>query len=327
MLPRPNRMKRIAPLLLIACAISLPLAHAQDYPSKPIRIIVGFSSGTATDTMARLIGTKLSESWKVPVIVDNRLGAAGTISAGMAARANPDGYTLYMASTTLIVTPIFMTDVPYNAFQDFAPVSLMIDVPTVLVVSPQLGVQSVTELVELARSKPGALNYASTGQGTASHLAAELLKSMTGIKVTEVPYKVNAQAMADVSTKQVEMYYPNLILALPLIQSGRVKALAVTGATRTRALPDVPAMAESVPGYEAANWYGIVAPAHTPASVVSKLHAEISRILRTQDVRERLDTFGADVIAGTPGDLAKRMKTGYAKWGALFPDEAKKAAK
>ncbi|MDB5926685.1 MAG: Tricarboxylate transport protein TctC [Betaproteobacteria bacterium] len=320
-------MRTAALVLLIACSTVLPKAYAQDYPSKPIRIIVGFSSGTATDTMARLIGTKLSESWTVPVIVENRLGAAGTISAGMAARANPDGYTLYMASTTLIVTPVFMPDVPYDAFKDFAPVSLMIDVPTVLVVSPQLGVKSVKELVELARSRPGVLNYASTGQGTASHLAAELLKSMTGIKVTEVPYKVNAQAMADVSTKQVEMYYPNLILGLPLIQSGRVKALAVTGATRTRALPDVPAMAESVPGYEAANWYGIVAPAHTPANVISKLHGEISRILRTQDVRERLDTFGADVIAGSPADLAKRMKTGYAKWAALFPNEAKNASR
>jgi tripartite-type tricarboxylate transporter receptor subunit TctC len=320
-------MRTAALVLLIACSTVLTKAYAQDYPSKPIRIIVGFSSGTATDTMARLIGTKLSESWKVPVIVENRLGAAGTISAGMAARANPDGYTLYMASTTLIVTPVFMPDVPYDAFKAFAPVSLMIDVPTVLVVSPQLGVKSVKELVELARSRPGVLNYASTGQGTASHLAAELLKSMTGIKVTEVPYKVNAQAMADVSTKQVEMYYPNLILGLPLIQSGRVKALAVTGATRTRALPDVPAMAESVPGYEAANWYGIVAPAHTPANVISKLHGEISGILRTQEVRERLDTFGADVIAGSPADLAKRMKTGYAKWAALFPNEAKNSSR
>jgi tripartite-type tricarboxylate transporter receptor subunit TctC len=320
-------VKTLALAVAIGGLLSAPLGYSQDYPSRPIRIIVGFSSGTATDVMARLVGTKLSETWKIPVIVENRLGAAGTISAGMAARANPDGYTLYMASTTLIVTPIFMPDVPYNAFKDFAPVSLMIDVPTVLVVSPQLGVKTVKELIELARSKPGVLNYASTGQGTASHLGAELLKSMTRINITEVPYKVNAQAMTDVSTKQVEMYYPNLILALPLIQSGRVRALAVTGATRTRALPDVPAMAESVPGYEAANWYGIVAPARTPAAVISKLNAEINRNLKTQDMRDRLDTFGADVIAGSPDDLAKRMKTGYAKWAALFPDEARNASK
>ena len=302
-------------------------AHAQAYPTKPIRIIVGFSSGTATDTMARLVGSKLSEAWKVPVIVENRLGAAGTISAAAAAKANPDGYTLYMASTTLIVTPIFMSDVPYDAFRDFAPVSLMIDVPTVLVVSPQLGVNNVKELVALARSKPGALNYASTGQGTASHLAAELLKQMTGTKITDVPYKINAQAMADVSTQQVQMYYPNLILALPLIQGGRVKPLAVTGSTRTRALPDVPTMAESIPGYEAANWYGIVVPARTPQPVIAKLNGEISRILRLPDVKEKLDAFGADVVAGSPGDLAKRMKAGYAKWAALFPNQVRQSAK
>ncbi len=313
------------------CAIALmlagpiTLAHAQEYPAKPIRIVVGFTAGTATDTMARIIGMKLNESWQVPVVVENREGAAGTISAGLAARATPDGYTLYIASTTLIVTPIFLTNVPYNAFRDFAPISLMINVPTVLVVSPQLPVKSVKDLINLAKAAPGTINYASTGKGTASHLAAELLKSMAGINVTEVPYKVNAQAMSDVSSKQVEMYYPNLILALPYIQSGRVRALAVTGAARSRAVPEIPAMAETVPGYEAANWYGLAAPAHTPGKVIAKINAEVTRILRTPDVRERLDLFGADVIGGSPDDLAKRMKSGYAKWAALFPDEARKA--
>jgi tripartite-type tricarboxylate transporter receptor subunit TctC len=300
-------------------------AYAQDYPAKPVRIVVGFSAGTATDTMARIIGAKLNDSWKVPVVVENREGAAGTISAGMAARATPDGYTLYIASTTLIVTPIFITNVPYNAFKDFAPISLMIDVPTVLVVSPQLTVRSVKDLIDLAKANPGTLNYASTGKGTASHLAAELLKSMAGIRITEVPYKVNAQAMSDVSSKQIEMYYPNLILALPYIQNGRVRALAVTGAARSRAVPDIPAMAETVPGYEAANWYGLVAPVHTPAKVVAKINGEVTRILNMPEVRERLDLFGADVIGGSPDDLAKRMKSGYAKWGALFPAEAGKS--
>jgi tripartite-type tricarboxylate transporter receptor subunit TctC len=243
----------------------------------------------------------------------------------MAARATPDGYTLYIASTTLIVTPIFITNVPYNAFKDFAPVSLMIDVPTVLVVSPQLAVRSVKELIDLARANPASLNYASTGKGTASHLAAELLKSMAGIRITEVPYKINAQAMSDVSSKQVEMYYPNLILALPYIQNGRVRALAVTGVARSRAVPDIPAMAETVPGYEAANWYGLAAPAHTPARIVAKINTEVTRILKTPEVRERLDLFGADVIAGSPEDLARRMKSGYAKWAALFPMEAGKS--
>lgn len=315
-------------VLLMGTGLMAP-THAQDYPAKPIRIVVGFTAGTATDTMARIIGVKLNESWKVPVVVENREGAAGTISAGMAARATPDGYTLYIASTTLIVTPLFITNVPYNAFRDFSPVSLMIDVPTVLVVSPQLAIKSVKDLIDLAKASPGTINCASTGKGTASHLAAELLKSMAGIKVTEVPYKVNAQAMSDVSSKQIEMYYPNLILALPYIQTGRVRALAVTGAARSRAVPDIPAMAETLPGYEAANWHGLVAPAHAhapaPAKVIAKINAEVTRILQMPDVRARLDLFGADVIGGSPGDLAKRMKSGYAKWAALFPDEAGKA--
>ena len=320
-----KRMRMQLHAVLLMSTSLFTLAHAQDYPAKPIRIVVGFTAGTATDTMARIIGMKLNESWKVPVVVENREGAAGTISAGMAARATPDGYTLYIASTTLIVTPIFITNVPYNAFRDFAPISLMIDVPTVLVVSPQLAIKSVKDLINLAKASPGTINYASTGKGTASHLAAELLKSMAGIKVTEVPYKVNAQAMSDVSSKQVEMYYPNLILALPYIQSGRVRALAVTGAARSRAVPDIPAMAETVPGYEAANWYGLVAPAHTPAKVIARINAEVTRILQMPDVRERLDLFGADVIGGSPDALAKRMKSGYAKWSGLFPDEAGKA--
>ena len=318
-------MSKRWPALALIVASQLGLVHAQDYPAKPIRIVVGFTAGTATDTMARIIGAKLNESWKVPVVVENREGAAGTISAGMAARATPDGYTLYIASTTLIVTPIFITNVPYNALKDFSPISLMIDVPTVLVVSPQLPIRSVKDLINLAKASPGTINYASTGKGTASHLAAELLNSMAGIKVTEVPYKVNAQAMSDVSSKQVEMYYPNLILALPYIQSGRVRALAVTGAARSRAVPDIPAMAESVPGYEAANWYGLVAPAHTPGKVIGKINSEVTRILNLPDVRERLDLFGADVIGGSPEDLAKRMKSGYVKWAGVFPNEAGKA--
>jgi tripartite-type tricarboxylate transporter receptor subunit TctC len=281
---------------LTACAC------AQDYPAKSVRIVVGFSAGTATDTMARIIGAKLNDSWKVPVVVENREGAAGTISAGMAARASPDGYTLYIASTTLIVTPIFITNVPYNAFKDFAPISLMIDVPTVLVVSPQLTVRSVKDLIDLAKTSPGTLNYASTGKGTASHLAAELLKSMAGIRITEVPYKVNAQAMSDVSSKQIEMYYPNLILALPYIQNGRVRALAVTGTARSRAVPEIPAMAETVPGYEAANWYGLVAPAHTSAKVVAKINGEVTRILRMPDVH-----------AGAPRSLRCRRDWGFAR--------------
>jgi tripartite-type tricarboxylate transporter receptor subunit TctC len=301
-------MKLIGGTLTVLGALSALPAQAQPYPYKPIRWIVGFTPGTATDIVARMVGQKLTENWGQQVIVDNRVGAAGTISAGIVAKADPDGYTLYMAATTFVVTPYFMKGVSYDVFKDFDPVVFMVDLPTVLIVPPQLKLASVRDLIELAKSKPGQLNYATTGKGTASHLGAELLRSLARIDITEVSFKVASEGLTSVARGDVALYYPNLAAALPLIKQGRVKALAISSAKRSAAAPDIPPMADTLPGFDAATFYGVVVPKRTPQPVIVKLHDEIVKILALPDIRERLQGLGADVVAGSPQALHDRMR-------------------
>lgn len=316
----PHRRGQLQPLLLGAVALLATMgslaAAAQEYPYKPIRFLVGFTPGTATDIVARVVAAKLSDAWGKQVVVENREGAAGTISAAIAAQANPDGYTLYMAATTFVISPMFIK-VSYDVHKDFAPVILLVTVPTVLVVS-QSGPGSVKDLIALAKAKPAQLNYASTGKGTASHVAAELLRSMAGIDIVEVPYKSASVAQNGVVNGEVSLYYPNLAAALPLIRAGRLKALAVTGAARSRAAPDIPTMAETLPGYDAANWYGIVVPAKTPRQVIARLNAEAGKILQMPEVQERLLDLGMDVVGAPPQVLAQKMKAEGEKWRGLL---------
>jgi tripartite-type tricarboxylate transporter receptor subunit TctC len=307
-------------LAAVALTAALPAAAQQQaYPYKPIRYIVGFTPGTATDIVARIVGQKLSERWGQQVIVDNRVGAAGTISAAMVARADPDGYTLYMAASTFVVTP-FLMPVTYDIFKDFAPVILMVDLPTVLIVPPQLGVNSVKELIALAKSKPGSLNYADTGPGTSSQVGAELLRSLAGIDLTQVSFKSAADALNGVVRGDIGVYYPNLAAALPLIKQGRVKALAVSSAKRTTAAPDIPSMADSVPGFDSATFYGIVVPARTPKPIIAKLQAEVAAILELPDIREKLLGLGAEVISGSPQVLTDRMRKEHMQVGKLVKE-------
>lgn len=307
-------------LAAVVVTAELPVAaQTQPYPYKPIRYIVGFTPGTATDIVARIVGQKLSERWGQQVIVDNRVGAAGTISAAMVARADPDGYTLYMAASTFVVTP-FLMPVTYDIFKDFAPVILMVDLPTVLIVPPQLGVNSVKELIALAKSKPGALNYADTGPGTSSQVGAELLRSLAGINLTQVSFKSAADALNGVVRGDIGVYYPNLAAALPLIKQGRVKALAISSAKRTAAAPDIPSMADSVPGFDSATFYGIVVPARTPKPLIAKLNAEVAAILELPDIREKLLGLGAEVISGPPHALADRMRKEHTQVGKLVKE-------
>jgi tripartite-type tricarboxylate transporter receptor subunit TctC len=313
-------MKRSLKAAMIACAFAATAAGAQSYPEKPLRFIVGFTPGTATDIVARMVGVKLTERWGQQVIVDNRVGAAGTISAGIAARAEPDGYTLYMAATTFVVSPFFMAGVTYDIFKDFEPVILMVDLPTVLIVPPQLQLNSVKDLVALAKSRPGKLNYATTGKGTASHLGAELLRSLTGVDIVEVPFKSAADALNGVVRGDLALYYPNLAAALPLIKQGRVKALAVSSAKRSQAAPDVPAMAESVPGFDSSTFYGMVVPARTPKAVIAKLNSEVAAVLALPDVRERLVGLGADVLGGPPQALSDRMRAEHKRFSTLVKE-------
>jgi tripartite-type tricarboxylate transporter receptor subunit TctC len=299
-------MQRTTAALLLSIAAAAALA--QPYPAKSVRYIVGFTPGTATDIVARLISSKLTERWGQQVVVDNRVGAAGTISVAMAARAEPDGYTLYMASSTMVVSPFFMEGITYDIFRDFAPVVLMVGMPTVLAVPPQLNLNSVRDLVNLAKSKPGLLNYAHSGRGTGSHIAAEVLSMLAGIEMTEVSFKSSTDAMNGVVRNEIAVYYPNLAAVMPYMKSGRVKALAVSSAKRSPAAPDLPSMAETLPGFDSASFYGIVVPAKTPQNVIRKLNADVVAILNQPEVRERLLVIGADVVAGGPEALTARMK-------------------
>lgn len=295
-------------------------AHAQTFPERPLRIIVAFSTGTAADIVARQMALKLTDSLGKQVIVENRDGAAGTIGAGMAARATPDGHTMLIASPSIIVSPLLIKDLPYDVARDFSPVALMAIFPTVLVVGTQTKANSVKELLDLAKAAPGKLNYANAGRGTASHLSAELMRKMTGVNIVAVAYRATAQALNDTISGEVAMYFPNLVSALPHIKSGRLKGLAVTGAKRSQAAPEIPALTETLPGYEAASWYGIVVPAQTPKPVIARLHTEIAKALQQPDVRQRFMSLGGDIVSGGPDDLGKTMRGGTEKWGNLVKE-------
>ena len=301
-------------IVLLCVAVQ---ARGETFPERPLRIMVAFSTGTAADIVARQMAIKLTESLGKQVIVENREGAAGTIGAGLAARATPDGHTMLIASPSIIVSPLLIKNLPYDVAKDFSPVALMAIFPTVLVVGSQTKAVSVKALLELAQAAPGKLNYANAGRGTASHLSAELLRKMTGVNIVPVAYRATAQALNDTISGEVAMYFPNLVSALPHIKSGRLKGLAVTGTKRSQAAPDIPAMAEALAGYEAASWYGIVVPARTPQPVIAKLHGEIAKALQLPDIRQRFLNLGGDIVSGGPGELGRTMRGGSEKWCAL----------
>jgi tripartite-type tricarboxylate transporter receptor subunit TctC len=295
-------------------------ACAQGFPERPLRIIVAFSTGTAADIVARQIALKLTDSLGKQVVVENRDGAAGTIGAGLAARATPDGHTMLIASPSIIVSPLLIKDLPYDVNKDFAPVALMATFPTALVVGAQVKAASVKELIDLAKAAPGKFNYANAGRGTASHLSAELFRKMTGANIVAVAYRATAQALNDTISGEVAMYFPNLVSAMPHIKSARLKGLAVTSEKRSQAALEIPALAETLPGFEAASWYGMVVPAQTPPAVVAKLHTSITKALREADVQQRFLSLGGDIVAGGPAELDKAMRGGTAKWSALVKE-------
>jgi len=303
-----------AALMLLSCAAP---AWPQVFPERPLRIIVAFSSGTAADIVARQMAIKLSESLGKQVVVENRDGASGTIGAGIAAHATPDGHTMLIASPSIVVSPILIKNLPYDVFRDFAPVATIAVFPTVLVVGAQFKASSVMELIDNAKANPGKLNYATAGRGSASHLSAELMRSMTGIDILEVPYRVTNQALADTISGQVTLYFPNLASALPNINAGRLKALAVTSVKRTQTAPEIPALAETLPGYEAASWYGIVVPSRTPKAIIARLNGDIGKALQMADVKQRFLALGGDIVSGSPEDLGRTMRAGSQKWAKL----------
>ncbi len=300
-------------------------AALQAYPVKPLRMVVGYPPGGPTDVLARIVAQKLSESWGQQVIVDNRPGASGMIGAELAARAAPDGHTLLMVPVTYAVTPSLFPKMAYDAEKDLAPVAQVAAAPFMLVVHPTLPVKTVKDLIALARSRPAQLNYASASTGGMPHLAGELFNTMTGVKMVHIPYKGAAPATTDLVSGQVSLMFNNMLSAMPHVKSGRLRAVAVTSTKRSAAVPELPAIAETVPGYEASGWYGALAPAATPRDIINRLNAEMNRVMRLPDVMQRLAGDGVEAVGATPEQFAGYLRREIAKWGKVVRASGAKA--
>ena len=312
--------KIILALMLALVATALRPVAAQSYPAKPIRFIVPFPPGGGNDLIARELSQHLTESLGQPVVVDNRPGASTLIGAEAAAKASPDGYTLFMGNnSTLTINPHLYKKLPYDAVRDFAPLSLLASAPFVLLAHPSVPAQSVKELIALARLRPGQLNFGSSGLGIATHLAGEMFKLMARVDIVHIPYKGAAPALTDLIGGQIELLFNNVISAMPHVRSGRLRALAVTSKTRSHALPQVPAVAEAgLPDYEASVWYAVLAPARTPAPVLTRLHGEFVKALQHPRVQERLASDGASIVGSTPEVLARTIEADLARWGKVI---------
>ena len=291
-------------ILLGAASASLAApAVAQGFPSRPVRLVVPYSAGGGADTTARLIAPKLQEALGQTVVIDNKPGAGGTIGDDFVAKSAPDGHTLLIGAFAHAVNPSLMARMPFRTPDDFAPVSLLVTVPELLVVTPSFAAKTVADLVAMAKAEPGKLSYGSSGNGSAQHLAAELFKMRTGTDIQHVPYKGGALAVADVAAGHVPFYFGNMSAALPQVRAGRVRALAVTSPQRSPAAPEIPTMAESgVSGCEISEWNALLAPAGTPPSVIDRLNADLVKILRDDDIKARFADLGAQTIGSTPAN-------------------------
>ena len=310
--------------MALATSAFVAAASAQPqptYPNRPIRFVVPLGTGGATDIAARLFGQKLADAFGQQVVIDNRPGAGGIIGAELAANASPDGYTLMLASISQTVLPSLHKKLPYDIVKDFAPVSMMIAYPLLLAVHPSVPAKSVKELIALAKAKPGQINYASGGNGTIPHIAAELFKSMTSINVVHVPYKGTAPALIGFLAGEAGLAFYAVSATLPQVKAGRLRALATTGERRSPSLPDLPTVAEAgVPGYEASTWAGMLAPAGTPKSIIAKLHGEFTRVLQLPDVKEWLAANDFEPVGNTPDAFGAMIKKEVARWAKVIRD-------
>jgi tripartite-type tricarboxylate transporter receptor subunit TctC len=312
-----------AMLMALASAASSQEARSttsgQTYPSRPIRLIVAFPPGGSVDTVARVIGPALGASLGQPIVVENRSGASGNIGTEQAARAKPDGYTLLIHTIPFVANASLYQRMPYDPIADFAPVSLLCASPAVLIVHPSLPARSVGQLLALAQSKPGALNYSAAGAGTNPHMAGELFNMLGNVDIVAVQYKGGGPALVAVLAGEVGITFQNISEAVPHVRSGKLRALGVTSAHRAAALPDVPTLAEAgVPGYEFTTWHGMLAPRGTPPEVVDLLNARLVQALRSNDVAPRFAQMGLDVVASTPGEFSAHLKKELDKWGKLI---------
>jgi len=314
------RIARIATLAMAALVLGIfgGGAAADEYPGKPIRIVVPYPPGSVTDLLARLIAQKLIEVWKQPVVVENRGGGGSVIGTEIVAKAPPDGYTLLVVAPDLAINQSLRSKLPYDAEKSFAPVTLLVFSPTVLSVNPSLPVSNLRELIAHAKSRPGQLSYASGGNGTGAHLAMELLKHMAGVDIVHVPYKGVAAAVTALLAGEVQATFAQMSTARPQFLAGKLRPLAVSSSARSRAMPDLPTVAEAgLPGFKADVWFGVVAPAGTPGAIVSRLNNEIGQILRATDVQQQLLPQGIEPATGSPADFAAFLSAEIAKWAEV----------
>jgi tripartite-type tricarboxylate transporter receptor subunit TctC len=312
-------LRAVGSLHLFSMFIGAAAAAGTPYPTKPIRMIVAVPPGGPADTLARLVAPRLTESLGQTVVIDNRPGANGIIAYETTARAAPDGHTFTAVAAGVVINASLYKSVPYDPIRDFAPITLGITVPNILVVHPSVAASSVKDLIALAKAKQGGVTFASAGNGTSGHLALELFRTSAGVNVIHVPYKGGGPALADVLAGQVQALFSIALAAAPQIRAGRVKALAITSLRRSPVSPDLPTVAESgLPGFEVVGWFGWLAPAATPKPIIDRLHGEIVRTLRLPDVRDRLLSQSTEPVGNTPQEFAAFMKSEHAKWGRLI---------
>jgi tripartite-type tricarboxylate transporter receptor subunit TctC len=312
---------------IFLAVITLPpcTAHAQvaaeAYPARPVRVVVGLSPGGGTDLQARLFAQKLSENLGRPFVVENRTGAGGTVAYALVAKSAPDGYTLLGVTSGFTITPAVYGKLPYDPLKDFAPVSLVVQAPFLLLTHPSLPVKSVRDLLALARAKPGTLDCGTAGYGSSTHMAFELFRVTAGVRITAIPYKGTGPALVDGMSGQVHMLFGNVLSTLAHVKSGKLRALAVTTEKRSAVLPDLPTIAEAgVPGYEDSTWFGFLAPAGTPPAVVARLNAELVKISRSPEMVERLTPDGGEPVGNSPGEFTRHIAAEVARWRKVVRD-------
>ncbi len=311
-------VNKLVPRLLCAMTMVTGMAHAADYPVRPIRFVAAFGAGGTVDVVARLFAQRLSANFGQQMVVDNRPGAGGNLSAEIVAKAAPDGYTIYICAPSLVVNVALYSKVPYDPLRDFAPVTLLASSNNVLVAYPGFAAKSVKEVIALAKARPGQVIYGTSGSGTSGHLLMEMLRTQAGIDMMHVPYKAIGQTTADLISGQISLWFPTIGGTLPHIQSGRMRALAVSGAKRSPALPDTPTVAEAaLPGYEASTWYPILTPAGVAKDIIARLNMDFLKVLRLPDTQERLSAIGVESIGTTPEQLAAHLRSELPKWAKV----------
>jgi tripartite-type tricarboxylate transporter receptor subunit TctC len=310
---------------LLICGAVFAQGAAETYPARPVRVVIGLAPGGGTDLQARLFAQKLSENLGRPFVVENRTGAGGTIAYAQIAKSPPDGYTLLGVTSGYTITPAVYSNLPYDPVKDFAPISLVVQAPFLLLTHPSLPVRSVKGLLALARIKPGMLDCGTAGHGSSTHMAFELFRIMAGVNITHIPYKGTGPALIDAMAGQVHMLFGNVLSTLTHVKSGRLRALAVTTAKRSRVLPDLPTVSESgVPGYENSTWFGLLAPAGTPAAVLNKLNAELVKTSRSPDIVERLAPDGGEPVGSTPEQFGRHLALEITRWRKVVKDAGMK---